>query len=197
MLDQRDAFIALGLQCNTQSTIAFFERLGPKLIIHAAQQRDSSAVVISVDAPRVASLKGARVQGSLLFGPSPTEVSKSSTSPISLGFDSDSRLHTITSRLDIEPGPTRDALRKGDPVSICQNGPFCIRVAIGRPSGNVNRFVRFPVPVVKSDVTVRIARKSAYVEVCVQVKTLVADSEQDNAMTMFPYHTKALANFLA
>ncbi|KAL9050270.1 MAG: hypothetical protein Q9162_006741 [Coniocarpon cinnabarinum] len=113
---------------------------------------------------------------------------------IELEFDTDHRLKSLTSHLEIAPGPTLDMLRDAAKVTTSQEGPFAIGVVISKSSRNFDFIIEFPVPVNVSKATLRIARKSAYVEVCVGINPLAAGKEQDRVLTSFPRYSECSSN---
>ena len=111
-----------------------------------------------------------------------------------LGINTECQLQSVTLRLDLEPGPALDVLRSEGNVKSAQDGPFDIRITISKARKQFEHVIRSPIPVDHSNAAIRIARKSAYIEICLRTNVLAEGDAQDALLTAFPRHLRNLVN---
>ena len=145
--------VALSLRPTPQTTLTFFPKLGGFLGIFSAPLMDRSRVFVVPDEPQ-----GLDDPLDKLFV---TEIHHGNN--VSATTDpGGSRVATLTARVDITDGPTKNILSGGAEVSSRQVSPCAMEIRIGRSK----RSLTYPLPVIGSRSRLRIARKSSYVEVC-------------------------------
>ncbi|KAL7941446.1 hypothetical protein V8C42DRAFT_180404 [Trichoderma barbatum] len=102
-----------------------------------------------------------------------------------------SRISSITGRLNIVSGPLKSALRGGCSVQSSALSPCTFAVTIDK----ANIHLCFPVPMIASSCKTRIARKSGYVELVVPVVTDPARSSSSSLTYPVLYDGSALATW--
>ena len=145
--------VALSLRMTPRTIRTFHSKLGGFLPIFSAPVMDRSHVFVVPDKPR-----GLDRLFNKIFSTKAAEGNQ-----ISATMDpSGSRVTTLTARVDITDGPTKNILSSGAEVSSRQVSPCVVEVRIGKSK----RSLIYPLPVIGNRSKLRIARKSSYIEVC-------------------------------
>lgn len=175
-LDPQNTMFRLALRGTPHAASNLTSTLGIELVLHSAGLMDEGVHIVK-DPPRVHGFRS--VQDAEVSIPD-TSLHDASVSDVSLptAIESDTRKNTaivlfnegtasashLSIRVDILSDFARKALTpKTTVVAAQQDSPCTVRLLVG--DGQFSDIVAFPFPVDARDAKVRVARKSAYVEV--------------------------------
>ncbi|TGJ80534.1 hypothetical protein E0Z10_g8219 [Xylaria hypoxylon] len=183
LLQPREAVVTFGIHSNPENMMDFSSKLGLSMKLHETTLGDSDTVYVTQHAPHQTGFPVA-------IGAAPTTL----TNPTSVGANASlvagvnqetGRIVTFTGRLDITCNDRKQALQNGCQVHKSIVSPSEIAIRLGQTAPLT---LSFPVFVLEAQQTLRIARKSSWVEVIVQV----ADSSDwmKYPHYMYPIHLR-------
>lgn len=172
---QDSTMIDLRIQATTQAMLVYREAgLGHEFVAYRTTIKDASHVFVTKNLPGLGE-----------FSARPQEP-KEPEGPVTLTATVDEttgRVASLTGRFDVTNPEGKKLLTDKVPITLQQTWPFTIDVVFG--GGQLVCLVPYPLPVDQTTAKTRIARKSAYVEVIVQL----ADPSESEVMSGFIHPT--------
>lgn len=174
-----EADIGLALASTVQEVTSFGKELGVEMTVFKSKLNDTKQVALSFQVPVFAQDIEQRLE--VLSIQDSKQIEPKLDAPgwaLALGLSDQHKASTLTARISIPEGPALVSLREQCQVILSQTGPFCLSTTF-QGKGHVFR-QQFPVPVSSDQSKLRIARKSAYVEIIAGIAKLQAGSAQDD-----------------
>lgn len=178
LVEPKTAFIALHLQQTMQNVALYSKVVGSSLSIYETTLGNEQQVFITKHLP------GQAYYPVICDGTLPARERKQGKEMGSLSLSVDDAMGkatAITSHIDITSKEGKTLLAKQLPVEMRQAGYFAIEAVFGK-NELVCRF-QFPIPVDKTKIKSRIARKSSYIEVI----TPLPDPETSSILADFVF----------
>ena len=185
--DPQNTSVALVLNGTLKTVKTYIPQIGPSLVVYRTKLENESNVYITESEPSLSCLRPECVIGILTRREQHMSHTHTSPSSVTLGLDNHSKLVSITSRLDLKPGSALDALRSGSNVVMEQQGPLCLLISIKDESAKFTYPTHFPIPITISKTTLRVARKSAYIELFVRVDASQIPAHQQDELLSLPH----------
>ncbi|KAI2625026.1 hypothetical protein GGR54DRAFT_546929 [Hypoxylon sp. NC1633] len=169
LMEPREATVTFGIHSTPQSTAVFIPQLGLSMSVYKTTVNDADSVYITRYGPSQQGLP-------VIPGFSPTDM----TSPDLLNAGADTSLKagvgestglitTLTGRLDLTSSIYKASLKAGHHVTQTIQSPCQMTISLNPHTPPLS--LCFPAFMVESTQIRRIARKSSYIEVVVQVGT--------------------------
>ncbi|CAJ2504882.1 Uu.00g122760.m01.CDS01 [Anthostomella pinea] len=166
-VEPQSARVALGVQGSPQSFNMFSHILGGSLNIYETTTGDEEHVFVTKYLPHQSGYPVTCAKAATAGIQTETLDTKLSTSLTANVKDLSSTIVSLTGRVDIPSNHGKALLTSGAPVELTQSSPFTIDLVFGE--GNSIHPMRYPMPVLKDNSKLRIARKLGYVEVIAPV----------------------------
>ena len=153
--------VKFGIKSTPQSARTFFSLIGVQLILYQTHVGDRSNVYITKYAPNQSSPPS--ICSHLTTNAAPGTVDNASDVWVSALIDHErAQMTALVGRVNLKSPRARDAFRDGAKAETLQESPWVVNVII---SAEFQYALEFPAPVRQSRSRLRLARKSAYVEV--------------------------------
>ncbi|AEO58629.1 hypothetical protein MYCTH_95272 [Thermothelomyces thermophilus ATCC 42464] len=160
LLEPRTAIVGFCMQSTPTTASRFIRRLGVDLCIFKTNLGDTNHVYISKDLPNQAgTIVVAGFAKDAFASPAPENSEVRTTVSVTINPNT-ARIACMTARLDVVSDALKSALLGSCPVQSTTTSPCTFTITINKTPVKVT----FPVPVVAESYTMRIARKSAYIE---------------------------------
>ncbi|KAI1085187.1 hypothetical protein F5B20DRAFT_589950 [Whalleya microplaca] len=184
LLDEpRKATVGFGIQCTFASVVTFEPKLGLTLDVYGTTLDNAANVYITRFCPN---------QGGFPVTPgfsqsdmvNPSTVNPGTDTSLIAGVDqATGRITSLACRLDITSDDYNSILKNGCQVVTSLLSPYQVSITLG---GKTSFAMSFPTWVVENSQKTRIARKSSYVEVVMDVAT--GSAWMNYPYCMYPVH---------
>ncbi|KAI0533972.1 hypothetical protein GGR58DRAFT_520809 [Xylaria digitata] len=181
LVQPRETTVAFAIRNTPATSPIFTEKLGPEMKVYQTVLADSAAVYVTRHAPHT-------TRYPVVIGAAPATpagpVIMGAVSSLTAGVDQETgSIVTFTTRVDVSYDNRKQALRNQCQVQTSAASPFEIAIQLGQTTPII---VPFPVYISKDHRNLRVARRSSWVEVTVQVADCT--DWMKYAQYMYPVH---------